>query len=118
MNNMITLQLTETKASFDKSINVVEHRHNISFYNKLWVFLSRNALSYIVDEFDQVTDVGIDSSICGCTIRITHGLPCACELSNYSTVCHPIPFHTIHAHGKMLNFNEQGKNNKGFKLSP
>ena len=113
MNNMITLQLTETKASFDKSINVVEHRHNISFYNKLWVFLSRNALSYIVDEFDQVTDVGIDSSICGCTIRTTHGLPCACELARYNMMCHSVPLHTSHAHWKLLNLSDQWKNSGG-----
>ncbi|XP_020216699.1 PKS-NRPS hybrid synthetase CHGG_01239 [Cajanus cajan] len=117
MNNMITLQHTEIKSSFEKSINVVEHRHNNSFYIKLRGFVSRNALSHIAYQYDRVKTIGIDSSICGCTIRTTHGLPCACELARYSTMCQPIPLDTIHSHWKRLNFGDQGKNHEGNVLS-
>jgi len=41
------------------------------------------ALTYIIEDFDRVRHVGIDSECCGCVLRHTHGLPCACELARY-----------------------------------
>ncbi|KAL2323773.1 hypothetical protein Fmac_028152 [Flemingia macrophylla] len=117
MNKMITLQHAEIKVSFEKSINVVEHRHNTSFYIKLVGFVSRSALGHITDEYDRVKIVGIDSFICGCTIRTTHGLPCACELGRYTMVNHPIPLRAIHVHWRKLHFSDQGMNSEGSELS-
>ncbi|RDX82859.1 hypothetical protein CR513_36299, partial [Mucuna pruriens] len=113
MNNMIKLQHTEIRMSFEKSMNVVEH--NTPFYIKLQGFVSRSALCHIADQFDRVKTVGIDSSICGCMIRTTHGLPCACELARYSLVCHPVPLQAIHVHWRRLNYQEM--NDEGFELS-
>ncbi|KAL5122085.1 PKS-NRPS hybrid synthetase [Glycine soja] len=117
MKNMITLQHTEIEASFEKSKNVVEHRHNTPFYVKLVGFVSRSALSHITEEYDRVKTAGIDSSICGCIVRTTHGLPCACELARYSTMCHPIPLEAIHAHWRKLKFSDHGTNDNGSELS-
>jgi len=117
MNDMITLQHTEIKSSFEKSINVVDHMHNTPLYNKLQGFVSRSALSHITDEYDRVKSVGTDSSKCCCVIRTTHGLPCACELARYSTMSHLIPLEAIHVHWKKLNFIDRGMNDKEFELS-
>ncbi|XP_068471896.1 uncharacterized protein [Phaseolus vulgaris] len=37
-------------------------------------------------EFDRVNDVGFDSERCGCVLRQTHGLPCACQLASSSSL--------------------------------
>ncbi|XP_027913070.1 PKS-NRPS hybrid synthetase CHGG_01239-like isoform X1 [Vigna unguiculata] len=117
MNDMITLQLAEIKWSFEKSINVVDHMHNnTSLYINLQGLVSRSALSHITDEYDRVKAVGTDSSKCCCIVRTTHGLPCACELARYSTMCHPIPLEAIHVHWKKLNF-DRGMNDKESELS-
>jgi len=52
-------------------------------YKKLLGFVSKYALQYIAEENDQLEYVGIDNSLYGCTLRPTHGLPCACELTSF-----------------------------------
>jgi len=54
----------------------------------------RYALNEIVAEFERVHYAGKNPSACGCVMRTTHGLPCACELSRY--VVSSIPLDSIH----------------------
>lgn len=82
MNNMIILQHIEIKTSFEKSV-ILEHIFNTRFYISLNGFVSRSVLNHIADEFERAKIDGINSAICGCTIRRTHGLPRACELAKY-----------------------------------
>lgn len=114
MNNMIKLQHKEIKVSFEKSINTVEY--NTPFYNKLVGFVSRSALSYISDQYDRIMTVGTDSSICGCTIRTTHGLPCACELARYNMHL-PVPLQVFQDPGSRLNFSFQEMIEEGSEVS-
>ncbi|KAH1212513.1 hypothetical protein GmHk_14G040690 [Glycine max] len=65
MNNLIMLQQTEIKTSFETSTNVVGH---------------------IVAEFERVHYAGKNSSHCGCIMRTTRDLSCACELARYVVV--------------------------------
>jgi len=83
MNNMITLQHTKVKASFETSTNVVEHVFKVTLYERLIDMVFRYALNQIAIEFEWVNYVGIDSSRYGCIMRTTHGIPCACELARY-----------------------------------
>jgi len=105
MNNMITLQHTEIKASFETSTHVVGHAFKVTLYKKLLGMVSMYALNQIVAEYEHVSYVGIDSSRCGCVMRITHGLPCACELARY--VVGSIPLGVIHMFWRMLSFSDQ-----------
>ena len=66
MNNMITLQHTEIKASFETSTHVVEHVFKATLYKRLIGMISRYVLNQIAAEFERVNYVGIDSSRCGC----------------------------------------------------
>jgi len=50
--------------------------------------------------------VGKNPSSCGCLMRTTHGLPCACELSRY--VVGNIPLDSIHMFCRRLSFSDQG----------
>jgi len=77
MNNMIMLQHTEIKASFETSTHVVGHVFKVTLYNKLLGMVSRYALNQIVAEYKCVSYAGIDSSRCRCVMRTTHGLPYA-----------------------------------------
>ena len=66
--------------------------HWLGFYY-LVMFL-RYSLNEIVAEFERVHYAGKNPSACGCVMRTTHGLPCACELSRY--VVSSIPLDSIH----------------------
>ncbi|KAH1222070.1 hypothetical protein GmHk_12G035323 [Glycine max] len=102
VNNIISLQHTEIDTSFETSTYVVGHVFKITLFKRLLGMVSRYALNQIVAEFERVHYVGKNPSHCGCVMRTTHGLPCACELSKY--VVGTIPLETIH----MLNFLNQG----------
>ncbi|KAH1228227.1 hypothetical protein GmHk_10G028255 [Glycine max] len=98
MNNMIMLQHTQIKASFETSTHVVGHM--------LLGMVSRYVLNEIAAEFECVHYVGKNPSSCGCVMRTTHGLPCACELSRY--VVGSIPLDSIHMLWRRLSFSDQG----------
>ena len=66
----------------------------------------RYALNQIDAEFEQVSYAGINSSHCGCIMRTTHGLPCACKLARY--VFGSIPLDKIHMFWRRLSFSDQG----------
>ena len=85
---------------------MVEHLFTITLYKKLLDMVSRYALNQIVVEFERVNYAGIDSSHCGCVMRTTYGLPCACALA--ISVMGTIPFDTIHMFWQRLRFSDQG----------
>ncbi|KAL5166161.1 hypothetical protein HKD37_18G051173 [Glycine soja] len=81
MNNMMTLQHTKIRASFETS-------------------------THIAAKFERVHYAGNNPSSYGCVMRTTHGLPCACELSKYVVGC--IPLDSIHMFWRRLSFLDQG----------
>ncbi|KAL5187233.1 hypothetical protein HKD37_05G012948 [Glycine soja] len=103
---MITLQHTEIKTSFETDAHMVGHVFKVTLYKKLLGMVSRYALNQITAEFEQVSYVGINSSRCGCIMRTTHGLLCACELARYVVGSQPLD--TIHMFWQKLSFSYQG----------
>jgi len=106
MNNMMTLQYTEIKASFETSTHVVGHVFKKTLYKRLLGMVSRYALNQIATEFERVHYAGKNPSTCGCVMRSTHDLHCACELSKYVVGC--IPLDSIHMFWRRLSFSDQG----------
>ncbi|XP_006599803.1 uncharacterized protein [Glycine max] len=106
VNNMITLQHTQIKASFETSTHVIGHVLQKTLYRRLLGMVSMYALNQIVAEFERVHYAGKNPSSCGCVVRTTLGLPCACELSKYVGGC--IPLDSIHMFWRRLNFSDQG----------
>ncbi|KAH1219784.1 hypothetical protein GmHk_12G033628 [Glycine max] len=106
MNNMITLRHIKIKTSFKTSTHVIGHVFKVTLYKKLLGKVSRYALNQIAGEFERVNYVCIDSSRCGCIMRTTYGLPCACELARY--VVGSISLDTIHMFWRRLSFSNQG----------
>ncbi|KAL5137301.1 Protein FAR1-RELATED SEQUENCE 5 [Glycine soja] len=99
MNNMIMLQHVEIKASFETSTHVVGHVYKKTLYKRLLGMISRDALNQIASEVDCLRYLGNNPSSCGCVMRSTHGLPCACELSRYTAGSIPV---------ERLCFSDQG----------
>lgn len=81
--------------------------------------VSRHALLHIANEFDRGKYVGIDKCSCHCTIRTTHGLPCACELARYSMMPSVIPLDAVHIFWRRLSFFDDGFNKSSeFSMKP
>ncbi|KAI5414621.1 hypothetical protein KIW84_040197 [Lathyrus oleraceus] len=95
MNNNLRLQLGNIRASFQKSFYEVEHAHVSPFYGYLRGSVSRAALRRIAEELLKVDYVGTNRQICGCTLRTSYGLPCACELGRYRVGGIPIPIDVV-----------------------
>ncbi|KAL5138312.1 PHD finger protein ING1 [Glycine soja] len=106
MNNMITLQHVEIKASFEISTHVVGHVYKKTLYKRLLGMVSRDALNQIASEVDRLRYLGNNLSSCGCVMRSTHGLPCACELSRY--IAGKLPLESVHLFWRRLCFSDQG----------
>ena len=115
INKMIILQHNAIKSSFEKSLHVVSHVFNVTRYKKLLGFVSKYALQYIAEESDQVQYVGLDKSRCGCTIRSTHGLPCACELASFGVSS--IPLQSVHLIWTRLSFLDISSDDTSTELS-
>ncbi|KAL5166848.1 Protein FAR1-RELATED SEQUENCE 5 [Glycine soja] len=106
VNNMITLQHTQIKASFETSTHVVGHVFQKTLYRRLLGMVSRYVLNQIAAELERVHHASKNPSSCGCVVRTTLGLPCACELSKYVGGC--IPLDSIHMFWRRLSFSDQG----------
>ena len=86
------------------SLHVIGHTFNVQLYKMLVGFVSKHALILIVEEFDRVNDVGFDSECCGCELRRTHELSCACELARYAM--YVIPLIEVHVMWTRLIFSD------------
>lgn len=117
VNSLIELQHTEIRASFEQSINVVEHNFKPELFKELRGLVSRKALNMILDESKRANDTGIDTSLCKCVIRSTHGLPCAHEIAEYKRDFRPIPLSSVHSHWMKLNLKSSQPTSNFFQIS-
>ncbi|KAH1229220.1 Protein FAR1-RELATED SEQUENCE 5 [Glycine max] len=98
--------IVEIKASFETSTHVVGHVFKKTLYKRLVGMISRNALNEIAAEVERLRYLDNDPSSCGCVMRSTLGLPCACELSRYNASS--IPVDSVHMFWRRLCFSDQG----------
>lgn len=104
MDRLTTLRHTEILASFERSIIITEHRFKVPLYKNMRGFVATKALHLMHDEQRRITGrhgTGrglIPEKVCGCMLKVTHGLPCACALSSFSS----IPFTAVHGFWKRL----------------
>ena len=115
IKHVIILQHNEIKASFQMSLQVIGHTFNVQLYKMLVSSISKHALILIAEEFDWVNDVGFDSERCGCVLRQTHGLPCACQLAMY--VMGIIPLNEVHVMWTRLSFSGLSECDSSCRLS-
>ncbi|KAK3204894.1 hypothetical protein Dsin_018940 [Dipteronia sinensis] len=101
IHGLLQLQHNEIKASFERSLTLVQHSFKPSDFKELRGFVSRNALNMVLDEYGRVDS---NDSICSCVVRLTHWLSCAHEISGHKQEGQPIPLSSIHPHWRKLDF--------------
>ncbi|XP_028111572.1 uncharacterized protein LOC114309895 [Camellia sinensis] len=97
IHSLLELQHTDIKASFEKSLTVVQHQFKPSQFRELRGNVSISALEYLLVKSKRANSIDIDVEACGCVLRHTHGLPCAHEIADYIRQDRPIPLATIHS---------------------
>ena len=95
------LQHNKIQASFEHSIFRPPHKYKVDFYKNLLGYVSTSALDFIAEEIRRVSRYK-----CGCAIRSTHGLPCACELAGYRCV----PLKSVHPFWRRLSWKAVNPN--------
>src|SRR4051812_30407344 len=104
---MLENQHNEIQTSFGRSKTVIEHRYKGQIlFSQLIYNISRMGLNFLFHEANRSETTGPDSSLCGCTIRNTYGLPCACILSKKKKLNSLIRMDEVADHWKKLRFND------------
>jgi len=84
---------------------MLEHRFKGNvLWSRLIRNISREALHYLVEVYNQALEIDTDKSRCGCFSLITHGLPCACMIALKIKNGTTLHLDEIHTHWKMLLF--------------
>ncbi|MFQ6639293.1 hypothetical protein Gotur_016571, partial [Gossypium turneri] len=83
IDQIVKSQLTSIYESFEKSRIVLKHRHSLPCFRLLQGFVALEALDILEGELQRSSRHQLDSSNCGCKLRHSCGLPCACMLSVY-----------------------------------
>ncbi|XP_028073557.1 uncharacterized protein LOC114275753 [Camellia sinensis] len=105
IHSLLELQHTDIKASFEKSLTVVQYQFKPSQFRELQGNVSISVLEYLLVESKSANSIGIDVEACGCVLRHTHGLPCAYEIADYIRQDRPIPLATIHSQWRQLHIS-------------
>ncbi|KAJ1406826.1 MULE transposase domain [Sesbania bispinosa] len=104
--------VTSTKLTFSVAFAYLERETKDNF---TWALdkvrglkcTCKNAMVHIAQEMGQVEYIGIDTSTCGCKLKMTYGLPCACQLAICKMYFGFIPVEKVHAHWRRLTFTDQ-----------
>ncbi|KAG5559890.1 hypothetical protein RHGRI_003249 [Rhododendron griersonianum] len=105
MHDLVKLQITDIKGSFEKSLNCWQHQFRIPIFDHLRGAASQTAMGLMLPEIKKIDDMVVEDKVdCGCPIRRTHGLPCAHEIAPFKNRSEPIPLSLINDHWKMLSF--------------
>ncbi|XP_028108087.1 uncharacterized protein LOC114306953 [Camellia sinensis] len=113
IHSLLELQHTDIKASFEKSLTVVQHQFKPSQFMELLGNVSISAVEYLLVESKRANSIGIDVEACGCVLRHTHGLPCVHEIADYIGQDRPIPLATIHSQWRQLHISICKKRGNG-----
>ncbi|XP_058769876.1 PKS-NRPS hybrid synthetase cheA-like [Vicia villosa] len=103
MNSNPKIQIGNIRASFQKSFYEVEHTHISPFYDNLRGSVSRAALRRIAEELSRLDYVLNSRETCGCTMRTSYGLPCACEMGRSIVVGIPLQIESVHLQWRILS---------------
>ncbi|XP_052624759.1 uncharacterized protein LOC122196574 [Lactuca sativa] len=106
INEIVQSQLTSINESFEKSLIFRYKHHNLYCFGLLRGSVSNEALDIIVGELQRLNVSKLDSSNCGCKLRTSCGLPCACMLSVYLSSGEEIPLDLIDIFWRKLSISD------------
>ena len=95
INKQAMSQHNKIQASFEHSIFLKPHKYKGDFYKNLQGYVSEKALDLISEERERYYGFA-----CGCALRSSHGLPCACRLASYKCV----PLKSVHPFWRRLSW--------------
>ncbi|KAH6789587.1 hypothetical protein C2S51_004593 [Perilla frutescens var. frutescens] len=90
MHDLLETSFNAIKASFEKSVNVVQHIYKSPVFQFLRGVVSIVALDKVLEEMKSVGEYGVDPLLCGCVMRTKCGLPCAHEIDEHIRSSEPI----------------------------
>jgi alpha-glucosidase len=109
IHQMLGNQFTKIKTSFGQSTTAVEHHFKDHFlYSRLIYNVSREGLKFIRGEEVRSRETGRNRKKCGCVIKRTYGLPCACLIALKIERKLPIRLDEVNTHWKRLQYEEGG----------
>ncbi|XP_058181225.1 PKS-NRPS hybrid synthetase cheA-like [Rhododendron vialii] len=103
IHRLMLLQVTEVKASFEKSLNSVQHDFRTTLFDRLRGVVLSNAMTLVLAASHQVEWFVESKHQCECSLGHTHGLPCAHEIAPYKMANIPLPIELIYDHWKRLS---------------
>ncbi|XP_058761990.1 protein FAR1-RELATED SEQUENCE 5-like [Vicia villosa] len=94
---------------------VLKFRNVCVKYPNIMKYVESTILGQVKEKFvcawttKRASNLGSDSSKCGCTILKAYGLPCACAIFEKMKVDCPIRMNEVSNHWKRLGFEDDGK---------
>jgi hypothetical protein len=112
IEKMLTCQFSTIKTAFGHSLSVEENRFGEQkfLYALLFFKISRKALDILFYEAKRSKECRMDPKKCGCVVRRSYGLPCACVIAKKIRNKLPIRLDEINVQWKKLviDFGEGG----------
>jgi alpha-glucosidase len=106
IDRMLINLFSEIHKDFQQSIIFKDERwKGIVLWSELQGNISREALGYLLDEVCRAEVIGADKARCGCVLRSTTGLSCACSLAKIVKEGEPIRLADLHVHWRRLQFD-------------
>ncbi|KAI3947452.1 hypothetical protein MKW98_011442 [Papaver atlanticum] len=102
IHSSITNEITTVKESLVDSLISVKPSHNLPILKDLKNNVSHLALDMLVAEHSRGQSIDASGSSCECSIRFTHGLPCAHEIKQFEHEGRPIALSDIDPHWRKL----------------
>ncbi|KAH6829232.1 hypothetical protein C2S53_011663 [Perilla frutescens var. hirtella] len=95
MHDLLETLLNAIKASFEKSVNIVQPRYKSPVFQFLRGVVSIAALDKVLEEMKSVGEYGVDSLVCGCVMRTKCGFPYTHEIDEHIHSSEPICVDTV-----------------------
>ena len=93
MDNMLSNQITEVKASFENSLGFKKLFHHGMLFQDIKGHILHLTLNQ--EGEGRSIEIGLDPSVCDHFIYTIYGLPCTHELLQYSHKNQPIPLEDV-----------------------
>ncbi|XP_076893066.1 protein FAR1-RELATED SEQUENCE 5-like [Bidens hawaiensis] len=102
---LIETQKVQIGATFEKSRITLKKDHNLQVFYRLHYKVSIKALTLLHKEYGKLEKMTESGHTCRHHMRMSMGLPCACELERHLNTCVPIPLKSIDPFWRKLDFD-------------